>query len=148
MMEIFLNRLGTGMKSIDVATIGRLMVNDEHCLILENDHDDTKVYGHSRIKKGRYEIVLRKFGSHHERYKERFSDMHIGMLELINVPNYTDILIHCGQIPKDTKGCLLTGTEKEGNSKVIGSSKAYRKMYPLIATPLENGDRVFINITD
>jgi len=73
------------------------------------------------------------------------------MLHLQNVPNYSGILMHCGQTPEDTKGCLCTGSERDPDNKdrVLGSVKAYLRIYPIIADPLDKGtDRVFINIID
>lgn len=149
-MEIYYNRNGSGKGPDDISTIGCLIVNGQSCLILEDDHDDVKEYGHTRIPAGRYEIKLRNWGGHHERYTDRFKAIHKGMLWLQDVPNYKDILIHCGQTPVDTKGCLLTGSYRDPNDKnrVLASGKAYEKIYPLIADPLEKGERVFINIID
>ena len=147
-MEAYLNRNGTGKYFTDVTTIGDFVVNGVDCLILEDDYDEEKEYAHTRIPSGRYELKLRTFGGHNEKYSKRFPDMHIGMIQLMDVPNYTDILIHCGNTAGDTAGCLLTWTEKANYDRVIGSEKAYKKIYPIISVALAKGEKCYLNIID
>lgn len=156
-MEIYLNRNGEGKRGVDIATIGSFTyqlktdttVRDVECLTMEDDYDEKKVYGHTRIKAGRYQVKLRKYGRHHDKYKLRFPEFHIGMLQIMDVPEFTDILIHCGCTPMDTAGCVLTGTRKIHSTRIVGSEIAYREIYPPIAKILDETDElVFINIID
>jgi hypothetical protein len=146
--EITLNRLGRGQKADDIATVGRLTVDDISICSIEDDYDEVKEYGHTRIPAGRYEIKLRKWGTHNDKYAIRFNDIHKGMLEICNVPNYKDILIHCGLTEKDTAGCVCVGLEQISDHEIKFSSKAYRKFYPIPANHLIEGEQVFINIID
>ena len=117
-------------------TIGKLLYNDEFiCFTLEDTHRDEKVYGETRIKEGRYNLQLREYGGHHEKYKTRFSDIHKGMIQVMDVPNFTDILIHCGNNEGHTHGCLLLGEdvlENDGLYSIGDSSGAYRRAYELL----------------
>lgn len=147
-MEVYLDRNGTGKGEKDIATIGDLVVSGISVVTLEDDYDKVKEYGHTRILAGRYEIKLRTRGGHHDRYQKRFKNIHIGMLQLQDVPNYTDILIHCGNVPDHTAGCLLVGVRKVNEMRISGSEIAYKKIYPVISKALLKGEKVFINIKD
>ena len=147
-MEVYLNRNGKGKKETDIATIGDMVVKGIHVYTLEDDYDNEKEYAHTRIPAGRYEIKLRTWGGHHERYQRRFMDIHIGMLQLQQVPNYTDILIHCGNTPEHTAGCIIVGTNKVNDNRISGSEIAYKRIYPIISNALLRGEKVFINIID
>ena len=39
----------------------------------------------------------------------------MGMLHVLDVPNFKYILIHCGNTDEDTAGCLLLGDTQENN---------------------------------
>jgi hypothetical protein len=147
-MELYLNRLGRGKGKYDISTIGELIVGDVTVVTIEDDFDDIKEQGMTRIPFGRYEIKLRKEGRIHEAYKIRFKDIHKGILHLQNVPNYQFILIHCGNTSKDTEGCIIVGSKKINDDYIKGSEAAYRRIYPIIADALIKGEKVFINIID
>lgn len=130
-------------------TVSRLFINGKpSVLILQDGHRDVKEYGDTRIPAGRYEIKLRKAGGFHQRYLAKYgASFHKGMLELQAVPNFTWILIHIGNTPEDTKGCLLTGTtSSNSNCFVGGSEKAYLELYPQVANAITAGQRVFITM--
>ena len=82
---------------------------------LEDEHRDEKKYGETRIPEGTYKLGLRKVGGYHAKYSKRFSDIHIGMLHVLDVPNFEYILIHCGNTDEHTAGCLLVGDSQENN---------------------------------
>jgi len=116
---------------------------------LEDEQRDEKVFGETRIPDGTYKLGLRKEGGYHQKYSKRFSDIHIGMLHVLNVPNFEYILIHCGNTDEHTAGCLLVGDSQENNQikkdGFIGkSSQAYKRIYPRIASALERGEEVKI----
>ena len=71
------------------------------------------------------------------------------MLQVLNVPGFDYILIHCGNDDDDTSGCLLLGNSANNNrisSGFIGNSvQAYESAYPKIAKALLSGEPV--NIT-
>lgn len=150
-MDILLVRTKTKKKS----TLGELyLVPDTGkpeflCYSLEDTFRETKVYGETRIPDGKYEITLRTVGGFHERYARRFSDIHRGMLWIRDVPNFEYILIHLGNTSEDSHGCILVGTEVKHNVNsdvLINSKDAYRKIYPRIVEPLQQGQQLFITI--
>lgn len=119
------------------------------CYTLEDEGRQKKVYGETRIPDGTYKIKLRKVGGFHKRYSEIFSDIHIGMLELVDVPGFKHILIHCGNDDEDTSGCLLVGDTQENNDQkkdgFIGKSRqAYKRIYKHIVEALNRGEEVNI----
>ena len=116
---------------------------------LEDEYRSEKKYGETRIPDGTYKLGLRKEGGYHAKYSKRFSDIHIGMLHVLNVPGFEYILIHCGNTDEHTAGCLLVGDSQENNQikkdGFIGkSTQAYKRIYPKIAKAIENGEKVTI----
>ena len=116
---------------------------------LEDEYRDVKVMGETRIPNGTYEICFRTEGGFHNKYKSRFKNIHKGMLQVMNVPNFEYILIHCGNTDENTAGCLLVGDSQNNNSidknGFIGSStQAYKRIYPAIAEAIAVGEQVLI----
>tara|TARA_Y100000361_G_scaffold143626_1_gene150843 strand:- start:601 stop:1068 length:468 start_codon:yes stop_codon:yes gene_type:complete len=123
------------------------------CYTLEDEYRTKKVYSETRIPAGKYNITLREQGGFHDRYKKKFTSIHKGMLWVRNVPNFEYILIHCGNTDEHTAGCLLLGDTQENNNLVkngfIGkSNQAYKRVYPIIANELDNGNSVTIEYID
>ena len=86
-------------------------------------------------------------GGYDARYAKRFPDIHIGMLEVLDVPDFKYILIHCGNTDEDTAGCLLLGDTQSSNKRLkngfIGkSTQAYKRVYTQIALALQSGEDV------
>ena len=111
------------------------------CYTLEDESREEKVYGETCIPEGEYCIGL---GGFHSKYSHRFSDIHVGMLHVLDVPNFKYILIHCGNTDEDTAGCLLLGNSQvNNNTKTNGfignSTEAYFNVYPYIANVLAKG---------
>ena len=116
---------------------------------LEDEYRKDKVYGETRIPEGVYDLQLRKVGGYHQKYSKRFSNIHIGMLHVTNVPNFEYILIHCGNTDEHTAGCLLVGDSQENNQITkdgfIGkSTQAYKRIYSRIAEAIDCGEKVTI----
>ena len=114
------------------------------CYTLEDEQRDTKVFGETRIPDGLYKLGLRAEGGFHSRYSTRFPDIHQGMLEVKDVPNFKYVLIHCGNTDEHTAGCLLVGDSQENNALIengwIGKSvQAYTRIYlRIIQVVLQN----------
>lgn len=127
-------------------TIGILFINGIfECYTLEDEFRTTKVWGETRIPEGTYQVKLRKEGGHHNRYSQKFPDIHKGMLHVQDVPNFKWILIHIGNDDDDTAGCLLVGEAISSDNKSIArSTLAYKKMYKKVADALEAGEDVYI----
>ena len=123
------------------------------CYTLEDESRTEKVWGETCIPEGEYKIGLRTVGGHHAKYSKRFADIHMGMLHVLDVPNFKYILIHCGNTDEDTAGCLLLGDSQENNNikenGFIGrSTQAYFRIYEDIAKAIESGEKVTITYRD
>jgi len=137
----------------DESTLGLLYINGKFaCYTLEDQFNQVKKWGETRIPVGNYKITLRTVGGFHERYKVKFKDIHKGTLWIRDIPNFEYVLIHCGNTDKDTAGCILVGDsslQNVSNRGYIGDSvKAYRRIYPAIAQALTQGEHVTIEISD
>ena len=106
-MELEVIRFSSGTDSTNGILIDKTN-NKFLAYTLEDEYRDEKKFGETRIPEGTYKLGLRKVGGYHTKYSKRFSDIHIGMLHVLNVPNFEYILIHCGNTDEHTAGCLLT----------------------------------------
>jgi Family of unknown function (DUF5675) len=118
------------------------------CYVLEDQFNEPKIPGETRIPEGRYEIKLRTEGGMHDRYGARYP-WHKGMLWLQDVPDFEWIYIHVGNKDDDSDGCLLVGDSQVGNiterGQVTASVAAYTRLYDMIVTALET-EQVFIEV--
>lgn len=123
------------------------------CYTLEDEHRDKKIKHETRIPQGTYQIKLRTWGGFHSKYSRRFANIHIGMLEITNVPGFTDILIHGGNTDEDTSGCLLVGNSQKNNIQTsngfIGESiEAYLELYKQVKEALLRKEPITIKFTN
>jgi hypothetical protein len=119
-------------KSNDDATASLIYIDGiVECFGLEDEYREFKIPGETRIPSGTYPVVVRVHGGYHERYTRKFGDFHKGMLEVANVQNFTDILVHSGNTDDHTNGCLLTGTGcmLDEDITVQASVAAYKRLY-------------------
>jgi hypothetical protein len=120
------------------STIGRMDVFGTHIFTLEDTHRDTKILGETCIPAGTYGLMLRNEGRKTLKYKERYGDMHEGMIWLVDVPDFSWVYIHTGNHAGHTEGCILVGMGKAEDT-VTSSRVAYRKIYPLIIEAIKDG---------
>lgn len=140
MLELLNKRISSG----DEATLGTLFdVTDAPkflCYALEDQFNEPKIPGETRIPPGRYQIKLRNEGGMVKRYKKRFP-WHKGMLWLQDVPGFKWVYMHVGNKDDDTDGCLLLGDGQISNvterGMVTTSVAAYRRIYEMIVAELE-----------
>jgi hypothetical protein len=130
------------------ATLGLLR---GHCFILEDQHQETKVYGETRIPAGLYEIKLRNAGGMNAKFHTKYPN-HKGMLHLQDVPGFEWVYIHPGNTDDDTLGCLLPGygatlPNSVNRGNVSSSRDAYLDLYDKIVRVIET-EQVFIYIRD
>lgn len=137
-MKIIVNRFTSDAES----TVSKILVDGIFiCFGLEDEYRKTKKMGETRIPSGLYKIELQSTGVKHKKYKEQFGDIHRGMLHIIDVPNFSGILIHIGNTQIDTEGCLLVGTgaiTEPGNMSISNSRVAYLKLYQLVVSNAAN----------
>ena len=127
-MKINVHRL----KSDNDTTFSTVYIDGRfQCFGLEDEHRDEKVSGETRIPSGSYDIGVRTVGGFDAKYKTRFADIHKGMLQVLDVPNFEYILIHIGNDDSDTAGCLLLGADMYTSNRLhMGSSTiAYKEFY-------------------
>ena len=147
-MELEVIRFSSGTDSTNGILIDKTN-NKFLAYTLEDEYRDEKKFGETRIPEGTYKLGLRKVGGYHTKYSKRFSNIHIGMLHVLDVPNFEYILIHCGNTDEHTAGCLLVGDSQENNQITkdgfIGkSTQAYKRIYPDIANAIDCGEEVTI----
>ena len=122
-------------------TIGELSVNNNYvCDTLEDKVrvDGEKVYAETAIPTGTYTLVLS--------YSNRFKKV---MPEILNVPNFSGIRIHCGNSSEDTEGCLLVCKWDGKTENWISDSKnSYNKLYPLLEEAFNKKENITITIKD
>ena len=121
-------------------TIGRLYVDGERfCDTLEDEDRGLdkgmplgelrrrKVKGGTAIPTGRYAVTLGvvspRFGG---RAQYRFCGGRLP--RLLGVPGYEGVLIHIGNTPRDTEGCILVG-ENRVKGQVVNSTATFRRLY-------------------
>jgi hypothetical protein len=146
-MELQLKRFSGG----DEATLGLIFADEKFfCYSLEDQHNEPKIPGETRIPSGRYQIIFRNDGGMVTRYKKRFS-WHNGMLWLQDVPGFRFIYLHVGNKDDDSEGCILVGDGQVQNvterGQVTSSVSAYRRLYETIAEALLS-EEVWIEIYD
>lgn len=118
----------------DSATIGTLTVEGEAVPLawtLEDKPQAVKVPGETRIPAGVYSLRLKPYGGLYERYLPRFPWNAPGMLELEEVPGFSDVLMHCGNTHKHTAGCPLVGDGAFIDEPMMlsRSVEAYQRVY-------------------
>ncbi len=138
-------------------TIGNLYINGEwFCNTLEdtdrgltmNDPETkikfTKVYGSTAIPRGIYRIDLNtkslKFSN-----KSAYQFCGGYLPRLVNVPGFSGVLIHIGNTPSDTEGCILVGLNK-AKGKVLQSTETFKKLYAILDKANLAGDKIELEI--
>ena len=149
----------------DTYTIGALQVQSEDnpkmmvyfCDTLEPRWRDLtkekKVAGKTAIPSGTYKVEFR--------YSTKFGKM---MPYLCDVPYFEGIMIHMGNVPSDTRGCILVGKAVRPQNKntdfenptseatVIGrltdSRITFNRLYELIREAMKRGERVEVLVTN
>jgi hypothetical protein len=132
-------------------TLSQMTIDGKHfCFVLEDGHRDIKVAGETRIDAGLYDVVQRTVGGFYEDYRAKFG--HKFSIQIKDVPNFEQILIHIGNFPKDTRGCLLIGydiaTATPGRAvQLQRSTDCYKVFYILVEAAFRRKEAVQIKIT-
>lgn len=124
------------------STLGLLLINWLfYCHTLEDAVRNAKIAGITAIPSGVYNLSLR--------YSQRFGRR---LIAVDNVPNYTGILFHPGNISENTEGCILVGQKANNNrhekGRIFNSQKAHTEFFDLIAAAIEQGEEVKLVIGD
>jgi hypothetical protein len=133
-------------------TYGILRFDGLELQTLEDQKQEVKKTGETRIPAGQYEIALRPAGEMYNRTMQdaRFKDWHKpGMLWLPRVETHQWIYIHWGTIHTHTDGCIIVGRtrgEWKDNNAVFNSVDGYRDLYTRVMGMIGAGDQVFCNV--
>ncbi|MDR3351298.1 MAG: DUF5675 family protein [Prevotellaceae bacterium] len=65
---------------------------------------------------------------------------------LANVPGYDGVLIHIGNYPKDTEGCILVGKNKAPGA-VLESTETFNKLYALLKAAADKAEEITLTIS-
>ena len=139
-------------------TIGRLYIDGQFfCNTLEdtdrglskNDPLVTiqkrKVYGETAIPTGIYKIDMETVSPKYNAVKW-YKDLCKGKIpRLVDVPGFEGVLIHTGNTPLDTFGCILVGDNK-AKGKVINSRERFKELYKKLRIAADNKEEITIEI--
>lgn len=138
-------------------TIGKLYVNGDYiCDTCEDkvmdlnkdgdllDSGEGKIPSQTAIPYGRYEVTI-KVKSPKFSQKSIYNWCNGYLPRLLNVKHFDGILIHAGNTAQDSAGCILVG-ENKVVGKVINSMIALKKLYPVLKTASDRGEKIWISI--
>jgi len=130
-------------KSSAYSTLSELYVDGELvCFALEDPVREKpgvpvvewKVKGETAIPAGRYLVKIQ--------WSPRFTRM---LPRLQEVPGFQGVLIHPGNYPRDTEGCILPGTQIAGDA-VVESRVAFLELFQRIKDAEEGNEEVWLTI--
>lgn len=117
-------------------TIGKLYVDGKYFCDTLEDYDrlyfgGIKVKGKTAIPCGTYKITLNVQSPKYARkaYWKAFNNGY--MPRLLNVPMFSGILIHSGNIAADTDGCILVG-KNTTRGQLTSSIATFKRLYKLM----------------
>lgn len=97
------------------------------------------------IPTGRYEIALNVVSPKYTKKQQWVQFCGAKMPRLLNVPGFDGILMHPGNTPADTDGCLLPGkNDKPG--WVSNSTTYFKQLYTKMKEAVNKGEKIFITI--
>lgn len=121
----------------ETCTIGEMYVDGVfECFTLEDvvRPSGEKVYGETAIPAGCYRVTI----THSNRFGR---DM-----PLVNdVPSFSGVRIHTGNVAANTEGCILVGRTK--GADFIGESKlAFEPLFKKIGDAIQHGEEVWLEV--
>ena len=117
------------------STIGSLHINGKYfCDTLEDPVREYKIKGDAAIPKGTYKVVLSK--------SKKFNT---DMPYVLDVPNYTGIMIHWGNSNKDTEGCILVG-KNDKPDWVSNSKDTFNKLLIVLQEAKKHNEEIWLTI--
>lgn len=142
----------------DTYTIGQLLVDGAFfCNTLEDkDRGLTqdmplpvikaaKVYGETAIPAGVYDIDMETRSPKYAGV-EWYRKLNGGYMPTIcEVPGYTRVLIHPGNTPLDTMGCVLVGQNKV-KGQLVNSRATFARLYKLMKDAHDRGEDITLQI--
>ena len=151
-MEIVLKRVAFNPQY----TIGHLSIgNDFKCDTLEDtnrdlnhdgifDNGEVKIHGQTCIPFGKYKIDMDTISPRFST-REQYAFCKGKLPRLIGVNSFDGVLIHIGNKPEDTDGCILVG-ENKVKGQVINSTETFKKLYDILLKAHLKKEDIFIVI--
>lgn len=138
-------------------SIGKMYVNDTYLCDTLEDKDRgltnqmsleeikaKKVYGETAIPTGVYKLNMNTVSP---KFKDRsWAIPYKGILpRLENVKGFEGVLIHVGNKPQDTLGCILVG-ENKVKGQVINSTASFNKLMKLLLQANIDGEDIELTV--
>jgi hypothetical protein len=103
-----------------------------------------KIHGKTAIPTGRYPVTIDVVSN---RFSKRPMYKEIGgrLPRLGNVTGYSGVLIHVGNTPADTEGCLLVGKNKKVGM-VVDSKETFFRLYDILKAANVRKEKIYITI--
>ena len=132
-------------------TIGRLFIDGKYfCDTLEDpvrqlDSIKDKIYSKTAIPTGKYKVSMSIVSP---KYSIRKSYNWCGgrLPRLLDVPFFEGVLIHSGNTPDHTAGCILVG-ENKIKGQVINSMNTLKNLWVKLNVADEVGEEIWIDIS-
>lgn len=138
-------------------TIGQLFIDgDRFCDTCEDKVRDTnkdgdlldegegKVYAQTAIPYGTYDVTLNVQSPKYSTRKQyEFCKGYLP--RLLDVPHFEGILIHIGNKPEDSAGCILVGENKVVGG-LINSTATFTRLYGRLKAAADRGEKIEIEI--
>lgn len=125
------------------STLSEIYLNNQFiCYGLENIPRPVKIRGETAIPTGRYPLGFNREGGMNGRYYDDYPNLHRGMLEIRDIPNFSYVYFHKGNSYKQTAGCVLVGSQyvlEDGDYRLLTSGVAYKKLYSLVTEEMAQG---------
>jgi hypothetical protein len=119
-------------------SIGMLHVNDIfECFTLEDLPRTVKIKGETCIPLGVYRVIVQN--------SPKFGRL---MPYLVDVPNFTGIMIHSGNDKEDTHGCILVGQKIASPERIENSKIAFDALFVKIQKAFESNEDIFISVEE
>lgn len=102
--------------------------------------NEPKVFGETAIPAGTYPVTIER--------SPRFSALaghDVFLPRLHNVPGFEGVLIHPGNAPEDTEGCILVG-QVRGVDRIEQSRAAFAALFPKLEAAAKRGEPITIEV--
>lgn len=127
-------------KFLSDRTIGALHINDRLFCDTMEPARSLKIYG--MIPHGEYTITL-NVQSPRFLQVSTYKSINARLPRLLNVPGRDGILIHPGNYPKDTRGCILVG-QLAPSTDLQNSRNTFFELYRLMQQASSRGEPIKI----
>jgi hypothetical protein len=104
--------------------------------------------GKGPIPAGIYQVVLLP-SPHFEASEDPWVKQYASkMPHLVDVPNFTSVMIHWGDLPENTEGCVLVGNIRISATEIGDSRRAFATLYKTMAMAFGRNESVSMEMQD